>query len=262
MIHLLNPVLLHLGPIQVRWYGVLYALGFVLGYFILIRLAKEKKFSLSKDDIGDLVFYLILCIVLGARIGYILFYNLSYYVSSPLEILALWHGGLSFHGGFIGAIVAIYLFSRKKKLHFYEISDMVVVPAALALALGRIGNFINGELYGRITNVQWCVDYSKNTNLMEKIEGCRHPSQLYESFYSFVMFAVLYLLSKKNLPRGVLTWGFVAMYGLFRTLAEFFRQPDAQVGFLLGGMTMGQLLSIPMFVLGSYMVWRLNKDSK
>ncbi len=256
MIHLLDPILLQLGPLQIRWYGVLYVLGFILGYFILIRLAKEKKLSLSKDDIGDLIFYLILGVVLGARIGYIVFYNFGYYLSNPLEILALWHGGLSFHGGFFGAMAAIWLFSRKKKLHFYEISDMVVVPAALALALGRIGNFINGELYGRITNVSWCVDYSQNPHMVEKVEGCRHPSQLYESLYSFVMFVALYLLNKKNLPRGVLTWGFVAIYGLFRTLAELFRQPDAQVGFLLGGLTMGQLLSVPMLIVGVYMVWR------
>jgi phosphatidylglycerol:prolipoprotein diacylglycerol transferase len=255
MLHLLDPVLVTIGPLQIRWYGVLYALGFILGYFILIKLAKEKKLSLSRDDIGDVVFYLIIGIVLGARVIYILFYNLGYYVSNPLEMLALWHGGLSFHGGFLGAIVAIYLFSRKKKMHFYEISDMVVVPAALALVLGRIGNFINGELYGRITNVPWCIDYSQNPHLTEQIEGCRHPSQLYESLYSFIMFITLFLLNKKNLPRGVLTWGFVAMYGLFRTLAEFFRQPDAQLGFLFGGLTMGQLLSIPMLLIGSYMVW-------
>jgi phosphatidylglycerol---prolipoprotein diacylglyceryl transferase len=259
MIHLLDPVLLSLGPIQIRWYGLIYALGFILGYFILIKLAEEKKLKLSKEDIGDLVFYLILCIVAGARIFYILFYNLGYYLSSPLEMLALWHGGLSFHGGFVGAIVAISLFSKKKKLHFYEVSDMVVVPAALALALGRIGNFINGELYGRAASVSWCVDYSQNPHMTEQVVGCRHPSQLYESLYSFVMFSVLYLLNKKNLPRGVLTWSFVALYGLFRTLAELFRQPDAQVGFLFGGLTMGQLLSIPMLILGSYMVWRISK---
>ena len=255
MIYLLDPILAQIGFLQIRWYGVLYALGFIIGYFILIKLAKEKKLSLSKDDIGDLVFYLILCIVAGARIFYILFYNLGYYLSNPLEILALWHGGLSFHGGFAGAIVAIWLFSRKKKMHFYEISDMVVVPAALALGLGRIGNFINGELYGRITNVSWCIDYSQNPYIMEKPIGCRHPSQIYESAYSFMMFAILYLLNKKNLPRGTLTWGFIAMYGLFRTLAELFRQPDAQVGFLFGGLTMGQLLSIPMLLVGGWMVW-------
>ena len=118
MIYLLDPILAQIGFLQIRWYGVLYALGFIIGYFILIKLAKEKKLSLSKDDIGDLVFYLILCIVAGARIFYILFYNLGYYLSNPLEILALWHGGLSFHGGFAGAIVAICLFSRKKKMHF------------------------------------------------------------------------------------------------------------------------------------------------
>jgi phosphatidylglycerol---prolipoprotein diacylglyceryl transferase len=136
---------------------------------------------------------------------------------------------------------------------------MVVVPAALALALGRIGNFINAELYGRVADVSWCVDYSQNPYLSETIESCRHPSQLYESAYSFIMFFLLFLLNKKNLPRGVLTWGFVAMYGLFRSLAELFRQPDAQVGFLFGSFTMGQLLSVPMLLVGGWMVWRILK---
>ncbi len=261
MIHLLDPVLVSLGPLRIRWYGVLFALGFIIGYYILIQLAAQKKLKLSKDDIGDLVFYLILGIVLGARVFYILFYNLGYYLSNPLELIALWHGGLSFHGGFVGAIGAIWFFSRKKRLHFYEISDMVVVPAALALALGRIGNFINGELFGRVANVPWCVDYSQNQNLVEKPIGCRHPSQLYESAYSFLMFAILYILNRKNLPRGTLTWGFVAMYGFFRTFAELFRQPDAQLGFFFGSITMGQLLSVPMLILGSYMVWRLRFKS-
>lgn len=258
--HTLNPVLFSIGPLQVRWYGLLYALGFIISYLIFHHLAKRKRLGMSDDDMGDFLLYMLIGVVAGARLFYMLFYNLPFYLANPLEIAAVWHGGLSFHGGFLGGVIAIWLFSRKKNVHFYDISDIVLIPVALALALGRIGNFINGELYGRIASVPWCIDYSQNTHLVEKVEGCRHPSQIYESLYSAGMFAVLWLLNRKNLPRGTITWLFVALYGVSRTLAEFLRQPDTQLGFLFGGLTMGQLLSIPMFLLGVYMVWRITKQ--
>ena len=261
MLHLLDPVLLSIGPLQIRYYGVLYALGFIIGYFVLIKLAQQKRLQLSKDEIGDLIFYLMVGVIAGARIFYTVLYNPHYYLSHPLEIFMLWHGGLSFHGGLLGAIAAMWLFAKKKKLHFYDVSDMVAVPSALALALGRIGNFINGELYGRVTNVPWCIDYSQNTHLVDKPTGCRHPSQLYESAYSFVMCAILYILNSKNVPKGTITWTFVALYGFFRTIAEFFRQPDSQIGFMFGSLTMGQLLSIPMLIVGCVMVYRVSKIS-
>jgi len=244
----------------VRFYGLLYALGFVIAYFLIYHLAKKKHLPLSKDDVGDLIFYTILGTVIGARLFYVVFYNLFSYLRSPLEILAIWHGGLSFHGGLFGGILAVAYFCRKKKIPFYEISDIMAVPLALGLAIGRMGNFINGELYGRITDVSWCIDYSKNQYMAEIPEGCRHPSQIYESLYSIVIFAILYLLNPKNLPRGTLTWLFVALYGLFRTLAEFFREPDSQLGFIFSGLTMGQLLSIPMFLIGTWMVWKKLKS--
>ena len=258
--HNLDPVLFSLGPLSVRFYGLLYALGFVIAYFLIYHLAKKKHLPLSKDDVGDLIFYTILGTVIGARLFYVVFYNLFSYLRSPLEILAIWHGGLSFHGGLFGGILAVAYFCRKKKIPFYEISDIMAVPLALGLAIGRMGNFINGELYGRITDVSWCIDYSKNQYMAEIPEGCRHPSQIYESLYSIVIFAILYLLNPKNLPRGTLTWLFVALYGLFRTLAEFFREPDSQLGFIFSGLTMGQLLSIPMFLIGTWMVWKKLKS--
>ncbi len=263
-LHNIDPVIFSLGPLSVRYYGLFYALGFVIAYFLIYALARRKGLGLSRDDVGDCIFSLVIGVVIGARLFYVLSYNLPFYLSNPLEIFALWRGGLSFHGGLIGGIAATFYFCRNKKLRFYDIADIAAIPLALGLALGRIGNFINGELYGRMTTLPLCIDYSKNQYIGQVVEGCRHASQLYESFYSLVIFTILLslFLSKKELPKGMLTWLFVAMYGFFRTATEFFRQPDAQLGFLFGGLTMGQLLSIPMFVIGSYIVWRIVKTIK
>ncbi|HLG23730.1 MAG TPA: prolipoprotein diacylglyceryl transferase [Candidatus Nanoarchaeia archaeon] len=257
--HNINPVLLQIGPLQVRYYGLFYALGFVITYFMVYYLAKRKQIKFSKDDAADLIIYLLFGIVIGSRIVYVVFYNPVYYMSNFLEIFALWHGGLSFHGGLIGGITATYLFSKKKKMHFYDLADLIVMPAALALALGRIGNFINAELYGRITNVSWCIDYSKNKYMSEIPEGCRHPSQIYESLKNIFIFITLWFIKDKKLPRGFLFWAFVAMYGLLRTALEFFRQPDEQLGFIFGNLSMGQLLSFPLFLIGAYMMIKLKR---
>lgn len=258
----LNPVLLEIGPLQVRYYGLFYALGFVIAYFLIYWLAKRKELPVTKDDVADFLVYAIIGVVLGARLIYVIFYNPLFYLQNPFEIAAVWHGGLSFHGGLIGAIAAAYLFCKKKKIEFYDLADIVVIPVALALALGRIGNFINAELYGRITDASWCIDYSKNKFVADLPGGCRHPSQIYESIKNFAIFAVLWLIKDKKLPRGFMFWSFVTMYGLFRTLVEFFRQPDEQIGFIFNYFTMGQLLSFPLFLLGAYMLFKLNKESK
>ena len=176
--HNINPTILEIGGFEIRYYGLIFVLGFLIGYFILVYLAKERKLGLSKDDIADLLLYLIIGIVAGGRLFYILFYNLKFYLLNPLEMFALWQGGLSFHGGLVGAAIAVLFFSKKKKVSFYELTDIIIVPAALGLAFGRIGNFLNGELYGRITNVPWAVKF-------KDAEGFRHPSQLYESLKNF-----------------------------------------------------------------------------
>ena len=258
--HNINPVLLEIGPLQIRYYGLFYALGFVITYFMIIYLAKRKEIPLTKDDAADFIIYQVIGIIFGARIVYILFYNLLFYIRNPIEIIALWHGGLSFHGGLLGAIIATYLFCKKKKIHFYDIADIAVIPVALALALGRIGNFINAELYGRITDASWCIDYSKNQYVSDIPDGCRHPSQIYESFKNFFIFAVLWFIKDKKLPKGFMFWSFVALYGLLRTIIEFFRQPDEQIGLIFNYFTMGQLLSFPLFLLGIYMLHRLSKN--
>jgi len=257
--HNINPVLFEIGPFQIRYYGLIYASGFIIAYFLISYLAKKKELNITKDDVSDFLVYEIAGIVLGARLIYILFYNLSYYINNPTEIIAVWHGGLSFHGGLVGAIVAAYLFCRKKKLEFYEIADLAVVPLALALALGRIGNFVNAELYGRLTNVPWCIDYTKNKFIQGLPSGCRHPSQIYESMKNFAIFSVLWFTNYKKLPKGFMFWTFITLYGLLRTIVEFFRAPDEQIGFIFNYFTMGQLLSFPLFLLGLYMMFRLKK---
>src|SRR3989344_3027937 len=260
--HNISPVLLEIGPLQIRYYGLFYALGFMIAYFMIAYLAKRKELPLTKDDVADFIIYQVMGIIFGARIVYILFYNLIFYIRNPIEIIALWHGGLSFHGGLLGAVLATYLFCKKKKIHFYDIADIAVIPVALALALGRIGNFINAELYGRITDVSWCLDYSKSQYAADAPNGCRHPSQIYDSLKNFFIFAVLWVIRDKKLPKGFMFWSFVALYGLLRTIMEFFRQPDEQIGLIFNYFTMGQLLSIPLFLLGAYMLFRVNRMVK
>jgi len=257
--HNINPVLLELGPFQVRYYGLFYALGFVIAYFLINYLAKRKELQITKDDVADFLVYVIAGVVGGARLIYVFVYNPLFYLQNPLEIIAVWHGGLSFHGGLLGAIAATYLFCKRKKIEFYDIADIAVLPVALALALGRIGNFINGELYGRLADASWCIDYSRNKFVENLPSGCRHPSQIYASIKNLLIFAVLWFIKDKKLPKGFMFWSFVALYSLFRTIVEFFRQPDEQIGFIFNYFTMGQLLSFPLFLMGLYMLFRLKR---
>lgn len=250
--HNINPVLLKIGIFEIRYYGLIFVLSFLIAYFILVYLAKERKLKLNKEDIADLILYLIISIVIGSRLFYVIFYNLKFYLSNPLQIFAVWHGGLSFHGGLIGAIIGALFFCKKKKISFYEIADIVVIPAALGLALGRIGNFINGELYGRITNLPWAVKF-------KDAEGFRHPSQLYESLKNFIILGILWFIRNKNLPKGFLFWSFVTMYSCLRFFVEFFREPDMQLGFIIYNLTMGQILCIITFFIGIYSLFRLKK---
>ncbi|MEK6942842.1 MAG: prolipoprotein diacylglyceryl transferase [Nanoarchaeota archaeon] len=255
--HNIDPVLLGIGIFQIRYYGLFYAAGFLMLYYLMPYLAKIKGIKFTKDDAADFLVYAIIGVVAGARAGYILFYNLPFYLQNPLDILAVWNGGLSFHGGIIGLAVSTWIFCREKKINFFDLADIIVVPAALALALGRMGNFMNAELFGRITDVSWCIDYSKNVFVQGLPEGCRHPSQIYASLKNLVIFGVLWRIKDRKLPSGFMFWTFVALYGLLRTFIEFFRQPDEQVGFIFQYFTMGQLLSFPLFLIGIYMLYRL-----
>ena len=250
-IHNIDPVLLRLGPFEIRYYGLIFVLGFIIAYLLLTHLAKKRKLNLDKNDITNFFLYLIIGIIIGSRILYVILYNLPYYIANPFEIIAIWHGGLSFHGGLIGAVVAGFYFCKRKKIGFYEIADILVIPLALALALGRIGNFINGELYGRITDVPWAVRFPD-------AEGFRHPSQIYESFKNLLIFFTLWTIKDKKLPKGFLFWLFVIMYSTLRFIIEFFRAPDEQLGFIIG-LTMGQILCIIMFLTGVFFMYRIYK---
>ena len=238
-----------LGPLEFRWYGLMYILGFLSAYFIILAGAKRKGLPLVKDDVADLIFTVALGVILGGRLGYILFYNLSYYLEHPMKLFAVWEGGMSFHGGLSGAILAGLFYLRKHKIRFYQLADIGFLAGPVGLGLGRIGNFINGELYGRVTDLPWGMVFPTGGNLP------RHPSQLYEALLEGpLMFLILYTVSRKVNREGVVFWSFITLYGLFRFLVEFAREPDAQIGYLFGGLSMGQLLSLPMFLLGGAMV--------
>lgn len=255
----INPDIIHVGPIAVRWYGMMYLFGFAASFFLLryqvkklsshtIQAKQPQQYSgcssLSLEYIDALYSSIIPGLIIGARLGYVLFYNLPYYLRNPLEIFTVWHGGMSFHGGLIGSIVAGFLFCRKYRICFWRTADLIIVTAPIGLAFGRLGNFINGELYGRVTDVPWAMIFPSGGPLP------RHPSQLYEFFLEgVVLFIILWVARNRVKHDGNLTLIFVVFYGLFRFLAEFTREPDQQVGFIIGMVTMGQLLSLSMILI-------------
>jgi phosphatidylglycerol:prolipoprotein diacylglycerol transferase len=241
----IDPILIELGPIRVSWYGLMYVFGFFVSYLLVRYQMKKKDFGVSKLEVENLYFYLILGLIIGARLGYVLFYDLKMYLKEPLEIFAVWHGGMSFHGGLIGVLLVGIFFSWKNRKSFWKIADLFIVTAPIGLGLGRIGNFINGELYGRVTQGPWGMVFPKGGPLP------RHPSQLYESaLEGGFLFLILWLLKDKKLPAGGLLAIFLSLYGAFRFLVEFLREPDPQLGFILGPLTMGQTLSAFMIVGG------------
>ncbi len=246
----IDPIIFSIGPLKFRWYGFMYILGFLCAYFIINAGARRRKLPLSKDDIADLIFTLALGVILGGRIGYILFYNFAQYMANPIKVFFIWEGGMSFHGGLLGVILAGFWYARKKRIGFFQLADLTVPAVPIGLGFGRIGNFINGELYGRVTNVPWGMVFPEGGS------SPRHPSQLYEaSLEGVLLFTILWLLGRKERPTGVIFWTFIALYGLFRFFVEFFREPDRDVGYFFGYFSMGQLLSFPMFLLGLTMVW-------
>jgi phosphatidylglycerol:prolipoprotein diacylglycerol transferase len=250
----IDPILVDLGPIRVSWYGLMYVFGFLISYLLVRHRMKKKDFGISKQEVENLYFYLIIGLMVGARLGYVLFYDLKMYLADPLEIFAIWHGGMSFHGGLIGVLIVGILFSWKNKKSFWKTADLIIVTVPIGLGLGRIGNFINGELYGRVTQLPWGMIFPKGGPLP------RHPSQLYESaLEGGVLFLILWFVKDKKLPAGGLFALFLFLYGVFRFFAEFFREPDIQVGFVLGPFTMGQVLTVFMIFGGIFLMIYLRK---
>lgn len=248
----IDPVLIRLGPIALRWYGLMYVFALTAAFFIIKARAASRKVALSINDLHDLILYAAVGVILGGRLGYILFYNLPYYLDHPAKFLAIWEGGMSFHGGLLGVIAAVFVFCRRKGYPFYTIADLATPTVPIGLGLGRLGNFINGELFGRVTDVPWCM-------VFEKTGGgplCRHPSQLYEAFLEgLLLFAVIWIVGRRPRATGTLFWTLIAGYGACRIFVELFREPDAHLGLLAGLISMGQALSLPMLALGLFMIW-------
>lgn len=246
----IDPVAISLGPLKVHWYGLMYVIGFVGAWWLGRR--RADRLGLKPDDIGDMLFYGALGVVLGGRIGYALFYGLDRFLDNPLWIFQVWDGGMSFHGGLLGVLVAALLFARKHGLAFFQLTDFIAPLVPIGLGAGRIGNFINHELPGRVTDVPWALIFPGMGG-----QG-RHPSSLYQFFLEgVVLFSVLWLSSLTPRRRGFISGLFLICYGAFRFLSEFFRRPDPQLGFIaFDWLTMGQLLSLPMILAGiALIIW-------
>jgi phosphatidylglycerol:prolipoprotein diacylglycerol transferase len=257
----LDPVALDLGFFELRWYSLAYLAGIFIGYWYMLKLIKQPGAPMARRHADDLVFYAALGIILGGRVGYVLFYNLSYYLQNPLDILKLWDGGMSFHGGMIGTVLGIIYLSRKEKLQWLRVHDYVACCVPFGLFFGRLANFVNHELWGAPTNVAWAVRFPELIGGMTVLGPPRHPSQIYEAILEgLLLFAILAWMFWKTQSRyepGKLVGAFTFFYGLFRFLVEFVREPDAQlVGFAQStGLHMGQWLSLPMILLGAWLMW-------
>jgi len=249
-----DPVAVSLGPLSIRWYGLMYLVGFCAGWLLGRRRAARPGSGWTPAMVDDYITWCVLGLVLGARLGYVLFYDLGAYLSDPLAILEVWHGGMSFHGGMLGLCVVTWIFGRKNNKTFLEIADFLCPLAPPGLLAGRIGNFINGELWGAPTTAPWGVLFPD-----PRAGGVpRHPSQLYEAgLEGLVLFLALWIYSATPRPRGRVMGMFLALYGLFRFLVEFIREPDPQLGYLaFGWVTMGQVLSLPMILVGLWFLLR------
>ena len=244
---MIDPVAFKIGPLSVHWYGISYAVGLAIGIWILTLLNKKRKVFKDNVQIFDFAFWIFLLgVMLGGRLGYVLFYNLSYYIGHPAKVLAIWDGGMSFHGGLIASLIVGWFFCKKYKIKFLDLADLAVIPVALALTFTRIANFINQELIGRPienSNFDWLgVDFGDGI--------LRYPSQLFQSASALILFLILLLIFTKKPKRGTLLFSYLMLYGLFRTVLEFWRMPDPQIGFIWQYFTLGQLFSFMMFAIG------------
>ena len=261
----IGPVALDIYGFEIRWYALAYLAGIFLGWAYMFRLAANERLwkgapAITRAHVDDVLVWAALGIILGGRLGYVLFYNPAYFLEHPAQILALWQGGMSFHGGFAGVILALAAFARVKRVPLLSIGDLMAAATPFGLFLGRLANFVNGELYGRASDVAWAVVFPEGG------PQPRHPSQLYEAILEgIVLFAILRLATHRfgALTRpGTVIGLFFIFYGLFRTIAELFRMPDAHIGFLTGGLTMGMILSLPMIPVGLAFVWYARRARK
>ncbi|MBP0602607.1 prolipoprotein diacylglyceryl transferase [Aeromonas caviae] len=253
----IDPVAFSLGPLSVRWYGLMYLFGFAFAMWLAGRRADAPNSGWTRNEVSDLLFYGFLGVILGGRIGYVLFYNFDLFLADPTYLFKIWTGGMSFHGGLIGVITAMIWFAHKTQRHFFTVADFVAPLIPFGLGVGRIGNFMNGELWGRVTDVPWAIIFP------EAGPEPRHPSQLYQfALEGVVLFIILNLFWRRHPPRGAISGLFLLFYGLFRFLVEFVRQPDSQLGLYFNEISMGQILSTPMIVAGALMVWAAYKQPR
>ena len=252
-----DPVAIEIFSIEIRWYSLAYILGILIGWYL------SKKIFIKNDEINrkfdDYIGYIIIGIILGGRLGYVLFYNLNYYSNNILDILKIWEGGMSFHGGLIGVIIASILFAKKNNDDVFKYLDIVALVAPIGILFGRIANFINSELYGHESSVPWAVQFIKIDNLY------RHPSQLYEAFLEgFILFLILLIFWKKKYleKTGIISALFLIIYSIFRFIVEFFRVPDDQIGYFIFNLTMGQIISLIFFIFGLFLFLIKNENKK
>jgi phosphatidylglycerol---prolipoprotein diacylglyceryl transferase len=257
-----SPVALQLGPVAIHWYGLTYLVAF--GLFIWlgaqrVKLAQFAQSGWTRRDVEDLLFYGVLGVVIGGRLGYVLFYKPGYYAANPLEIFAVWKGGMAFHGGLLGVLAAMALFARAKERHFLQVTDLIAPCVPTGLASGRIGNFINGELWGRAADpsLPWAMRFPQSGT-----DIARHPSPLYQfALEGLLLFVLLWWYAKKPRGLGQVSGVFLVGYGVFRFIAEYFREPDSFLGLLALNMSMGQWLCVPMIVAGAVLWWRGRQDA-
>lgn len=246
----IDPVIFSLGPLKVRWYGMMYLLGFAAAWWLGNQRAKKPGSDWNPEQIADLIFYCLLGVIVGGRLGSVLFYQPQHYLDYPFDLFKVWKGGMAFHGGLLGVLVALWLTGRKQGKPFFQVADFVAPLVPVGLGAGRIGNFINGELWGRITEQPWGMIFPQGGSMP------RHPSQLYQAaLEGLLLFLILWFYSAKPRPRMSVSGLFLLCYGCFRFLVEFVREPDANLGFIAADwLTMGQLLSLPMIIAGACLI--------
>ena len=266
IVHNFNPVLIDLGLFEIRWYSIAYILGIIIGWVYAGKINKEtakNKYdfeAIKKSDFDDLLIYLVVGIILGGRLGYVIFYNFDYYGQNLLEILKIWQGGMSFHGGLLGVIVAIYIFSKNKNTDFFKFSDIVACVSPIGIFLGRIANFINGELFGKISTLPWAVIFPNSENI------ARHPSQIYEAILEGIVLFILinFLALKKHLiiKSGYISSFFLISYSFLRIFSENFREPDQHLGYFFNYFSMGTLLSFVTLIAGFLIILFIKKNEQ
>jgi phosphatidylglycerol---prolipoprotein diacylglyceryl transferase len=263
MVHNFDPVFIDLGIFQIRWYSLAYIAGIALGWLYAIKIIeklslKKNYFLVRREEFDELITYLVIGIVLGGRLGYVIFYNFRYYSENIIEVFKLWQGGMSFHGGLIGLIIAVYIYSKKSKTSFFKFADIISCVAPIGIFLGRIANFINGELYGKVSTLPWAIIFPYAGNV------ARHPSQIYEAILEgFILFILLnYLAFKKKLiiKSGYISGLFLIFYSILRIIAENFREPDVHIGYLFNYISMGTLLSLIIFFVGFVIILLIKKN--